>query len=70
MSDNTLALPERLLRRPDVERRTGFKRARIYALMRDGRFPLPVRIGDRAVAWRESDIAAWINSRPLAREGK
>jgi len=61
---------DRLLRRPEVENRTGFRRAYLYELMRKGQFPAPVRIGDRAVAWRESDIAEWINSRPLAREGK
>jgi len=62
---------DRLIRlRPDLENTVGLKRARIYELMRVGRFPLPLRIGDRAVAWRESDIAEWINSRPLAREGK
>lgn len=62
---------DRLIRlRPDLENTVGLKRARIYELMRDGRFPLPVRIADRAVAWRESDIAAWIASRPLARAAK
>ena len=60
---------DRLLRRPDVERRVGLRRAWIYYLMRRGEFPLPVRLGDRAVAWRESDIAAWIAARPVARAG-
>ncbi len=62
---------DRLIRlRPELENTVGLKRARIYELMRDGRFPLPVRIGDRAIAWKESAIAAWIESRPLARAAK
>ena len=52
-----------LLRRPEVERRTGKSRSGIYLDMRRGLFPLPVRIGMRAVAWRESDIQAWIDER-------
>jgi len=62
--------PDRLLRRPDVEARVGLRRAWIYHLMQRGEFPLPVRLGDRAVAWRESDVAAWIASRPVARAAK
>jgi prophage regulatory protein len=34
--------------------------------MREGRFPKPVRIGPRAVGWRESDIQAWMDSLPTA----
>ncbi|WP_077529390.1 helix-turn-helix transcriptional regulator [Vreelandella utahensis] len=54
---------ERLLRRPEVEQRTGKSRSGIYLDMRRGCFPLPVRIGMRAVAWRESDVQAWIDER-------
>jgi len=63
------ASPTTLLRRPEVERRVALSRSGIYARMAKGSFPLPVRIGDRAVAWRESDIATWIDSRPLVHGG-
>jgi prophage regulatory protein len=33
----------------------------IYSWMKDGRFPRPVRIGKRGVAWREADLIAWQN---------
>lgn len=29
-----------------------------YAGIKDGRFPAPVRLGDRLVAWRAEDIRA------------
>ncbi len=57
---------DKLLRRPDVEMRTGLSRSSIYAHMQRGQFPRPRRIGRQAVAWRESDIQAWILSRDLA----
>lgn len=31
----------------------------IYSWMKDGRFPRPVKIGKRGVAWREADLIAW-----------
>ena len=54
---------ETLLRRPKVEEQTGYKRSRIYALMKEGKFPKPVHlVGGGAVAWRASDIQKWIGA--------
>jgi prophage regulatory protein len=52
-----------LMRRPDVERVIGLSRSTIYVAMDRGEFPRPIKIGKRAVAWRESDIKAWLASR-------
>ncbi len=60
------AMHDRLLRRRDVERITGMSRASIYRLMQQGDFPRPVKVGSTAVRWKESDIAAWIESRSVA----
>ncbi len=57
---------DRMLRREEVQDRTGLSRSAIYRLMREGQFPLPRRLGQRAVRWRESDLEAWLASRPLA----
>ncbi len=53
--------PERLLRLPAVEQLTGLRKSSIYAGMKASppTFPYCVRLSARAVAWRESDIAAW-----------
>ena len=53
----------RLLRRPEVERRTGKTRAGIYEDMAAGVFPRPVKIGPRAVAWIEKEIDDWQRQR-------
>ena len=53
-----------LLTRCEVERRTGLSRSTIYRKMRDGSFPVPLKVSDRAVRWRESDIRAYVDSRP------
>lgn len=57
---------DRMLRREEVQERTGLSRSAIYRLMREGEFPLPQRVGQRAVRWRESDLEMWLVSRPLA----
>lgn len=60
---------DRFQRRPTVEQMTGLSRSTIYAKMdprsplHDPEFPKPVRLGKRAVAWRESEIIAWMNGR-------
>lgn len=52
-----------ILRREEVERRTGFKRAHIYNLMKIGKFPRARRIGLRAVGWDSQEIEQWISAR-------
>jgi prophage regulatory protein len=54
---------KRLLRRPAIEGKTGLRRSQIYEYVAQGRFPSPVRIGPRAVAWVEEEIDAWIDAR-------
>lgn len=53
---------ERLLRMPDVISRVGIKRSQIYALVRAGEFPQPIRLSERATAWVESEIDDWITA--------
>lgn len=56
-------MPERIIRRPEVQARTGLSRSTIYAMISEGTFPKPVRLGKRAVGWPESAIAEWLESR-------
>lgn len=51
------------LRIKEVIKRTQRARATIYNDIRRGEFPAPARIGRRAVAWLESDVQSWIQSR-------
>jgi prophage regulatory protein len=56
-------MSERILRRPEIEARTGLSRSTIYAWMASGDFPKPVALGARLVGWRESDIQEWMAAR-------
>jgi prophage regulatory protein len=37
-----------------------FSRAHIYRLINAGRFPAPVKVGGRCIAFRRKDIDRWI----------
>lgn len=54
--------PVVILRRKQVEARTGLSRSTIYAYMAAGMFPKPVKIGSRAVGWVESEISQFLNA--------
>lgn len=52
-----------LLRRSEVEKRTGLSKTAIYSLIKSGRFPHPIAITARAKGWVESEISDWIRER-------
>ena len=51
-----------LIKLPEVMKRTGLKRATIYSLMAQKKFPLSLKITNTSVAWRSDSISAWIDS--------
>jgi len=63
MSNFINQIKDALLRRKAVQELTGLSRSGLYAAIKNGTFPSPVKIGLRAVAWRYREIAAWIQSK-------
>jgi len=61
-------MTERLIRRPEVLITTGMAVSTLYDAMARGAFPRPVKIGRRAVAWPESDLARWLDERKAKRD--
>jgi prophage regulatory protein len=53
-------MTEKLLRIRAVKETTGLSKNTIYGLIRHGSFPRPLRIGVKAVGWREADVHSWI----------
>lgn len=51
---------DRLVRLPEVLRRTGLSRTTIWRRAGKGTFPAAIRIGENAVAWQESDLIEWM----------
>ncbi len=59
-------IPDILLPKAEVLRRTALSRPTMHRLVAAGDFPRPVQIAVRRVAWRASDVASWIASRQPA----
>lgn len=57
---------EALLRRAEVEKRTGLSRSHLFELIRRGDFPAPIPLAGRSRAWVESDVQGWIDARITA----
>jgi len=52
----------RIMSPKEVMTLTSLKRTALYTKVRDNQFPKPLKLGARAVGWRESDVLAWIDS--------
>lgn len=52
-----------ILRRKAVEQITGLSRSSIYAMVKDGTLPAPIRLSSNAVGWVSAEIEAWIQDR-------
>jgi predicted DNA-binding transcriptional regulator AlpA len=63
--------PERIFRHHELNSVDGLKHSRRDELMRDGQYPLPVKLstGGRVNAWLSSEIAAWQKWRKACRDG-
>lgn len=54
----------RLLRLPEALKMTGLGRTAFLDRVRSGEIAPPVKLTERASAWREVDLQRWIDSRP------
>ncbi len=43
--------------------KTGLPRSTIYLYIKNGTFPRPIKLGERSVAWIESELDAWLQAR-------
>ena len=62
-SKNQQTENQRLIRRKEVQAKTGLGASSIYAMMKSGEFPQCLNLSERRVAWIESDIDKWIAER-------
>ncbi len=58
--------PDRLIRMPEFKARVGLGKSAIYMKLKDGTLPKPVSLGGASIAWRESEVDAWIAALPYA----
>lgn len=56
-------MTDKILRCPDVQEVTGLSRSTIYRMMNRDDFPKATKLGIRAIGWRQSAVADWIEAR-------
>ena len=54
---------DRLVRVKELKTIVGISATSIWRRCKEGQFPEAVRVGPGAVAWRLSEVNAWMNSR-------
>lgn len=58
-------MSDRLIRKTEVKAMIGVtSNSTLYGWVLAGTFPAPVRLGERIVAWRLSEVQAWIDACP------
>jgi len=62
--------PPPMRKLPVVVQQTTMSSASIYRLVKAGKFPAPVKVGARAVAWIGSEVDAYIASCITTRDSK
>jgi prophage regulatory protein len=55
-------MPTKLIKLPTVVELTTLSKSTIYKMVKDGKFPKPVQLSERATGWRVSDVDAWLNN--------
>lgn len=56
------ASASRLLRPSEVENLTTLDRVTLWRKVNDGTFPRPLKISANRIAWRASDVSAWVDA--------
>ena len=52
-----------IMKLPEVLELTKISRTTLYRLMETGEFPRPIKLGQRARAWRVEEVTNWLDTR-------
>lgn len=67
MNPNTATFPaKRMIRLPQVRQTVALSRSEIYRLVSLKKFPAPIRLGERAVAWDFDAVQEWLREKIAA----
>lgn len=56
-------MTDSLIRIKKVEEKTGLKKSMVYDLISKDKFPKPIKIGERAVAWISREVDQWVQNK-------
>lgn len=59
-----------ILRMKDVTRQTGLSKSTVYSLIKEGKFPQPIRLTEYASGWLLSEVNQWKRDRIAESRGE
>ncbi len=59
----------RVIREPEVKKKTHTSRTTRWRKVRRGLFPAPVELGPNSIGWFEDEVEAWLAARPRRNYG-
>lgn len=62
LNTNSSTSSDRFVREAECKQITGLSRTRRWELEQIGKFPKRIKLGERAVAWRLSDLMNWMEA--------
>lgn len=68
MTDQSTLPTLEILRRQQVQKRTGLPRSSLQQLIRQGQFPRPISLSARTVGWLSHEVEAWLRDRVSQRD--
>lgn len=62
--------PERIVREADRRYVTAISRTKAWQLEKEGLFPKRIRLGNRSVGWKLSELLEWVENQPRIENDK
>jgi prophage regulatory protein len=56
--------PDRIVREADRRYITSISRTQAWKLEKEGKFPKRVRLSNRSIGWKLSELLEWVNNQP------
>lgn len=63
MGNTTQQHPTKFYRLPQVKAYLGVSGSSIWAWVKQGKFPKPIKLSENTTAWSAADVEAWAQSR-------
>ncbi len=60
---NALPHPVQFYRLPTIKAKLGISGSHIWALVKSGKFPKPIKLSENCTAWNAADVEAWSQAR-------
>jgi prophage regulatory protein len=66
MANATQTNPQQFYRLPHLKQRLGVSGSSIWAWVKAGKFPKPIKLSENCTAWNAADVEAWAQARIAA----